>query len=1127
MIRLGTILGIARAELRLTRRLVRYWIFAVLASLLGLASYVYYGVIHYYFSSWSATVASLNPRFLVGLLGLYYVMIMMLGLVFLGFDLRARDTRERIVEALDSRPFSTLELLLGKYLGLLVPAWLPIAFVAVLVAVVGALLGSPAEPFSLFAFVVFLIIPAFSLTLGGVFLVTLLVRHRLLAAVLLIGVIVGMYVILFITPIWLVPLIDFTGTYMAPFPSDIVRGMLDWESAVQRLGVFLGGLALVWLAAAIHPRRDDVPRSMNGGVGLALLVLAALLCATPAVSRWRVLNQRAEWRQAHEQRRETPTANLEALSGSVRIDPGRRLDLDLRLDIRAPQDRELASVLLSLNPGIEVSQIAGPGGEALSFRQADGLVEIDLPRPLDAGAPATLALRAGGQPVAGFAYLDSVKEVLEATPYNGQIFLLGYDPMLFRRRFVALLPGVRWLPAAGSEIGRGDPKVRPTDFYDVDLTVEVPEGWLVAGPGKRQDAGTAEGRIRYRFAPPAPVPQVALVGGRFQSRAIDIDNVRVEVLMHPAHAKSFEVFEPAAGEIREWLAEHLEEAAELGLAYPYDGLTAVEVPATLRGYAGGWRMDTTLAQPAMLLMRETGFPTARFDTKFEDTSQFSDYEGGLPKAMLDTGVRFFENDFNGGNPFLGAARSFFGFVTTGRGDEGLPLDFVFEDLTNRLVTDRRGYFSVHIFNNTDLNQVVGQSLGGFLTGQSEGTTVAEAVIDTMTSRVEVWDTVLDVSLADLDPWDEPQRTVDVLTLKGGAMARSMLDDLGRERAGEMLASLREEHEGEAFSSQDVVAAGQTVGADLQPWLDLWIEQTELPGFVCRDVRLDRITDAEDGTPRYQLLVRVRNEEQAPGLLRVDFRAGNEEIGTDRGESDPIRVAGMTEIEVGFVSSKPPHTVSVAPYLSLNRKPFTVPLPPLDEERIVNAEPFTGWREVAWTQIADEGIVVDDLDDGFSVAEPEKRGFFRFGARGAEVATDQGLPVFQIGRPPARWSRRSTSEAWGKYRRTMAFVGAGEGESRAVFRAAIPAAGRWRLDFYMPPGMSGASERYKRYLGNWKLAVVDANGDRRDIAFDAKASVGGWNTLEEIELPAGEVSVEVSNESDGRVVIADAVRWTAG
>ena len=92
MIRLDVILAIARAEGRLTRRLVRYWVFLVLAWGLGILGYVNYAfILHARFSAYSATVAAINPRYLVALYGTWYLLIFLLGLVFLGFDIRARD----------------------------------------------------------------------------------------------------------------------------------------------------------------------------------------------------------------------------------------------------------------------------------------------------------------------------------------------------------------------------------------------------------------------------------------------------------------------------------------------------------------------------------------------------------------------------------------------------------------------------------------------------------------------------------------------------------------------------------------------------------------------------------------------------------------------------------------------------------------------------------------------------------------------------------------------------------------------------------------------------------------------------------------------------------------------------
>ena len=115
---------------------------------------------------------------------------------------------------------------------------------------------------------------------------------------------------------------------------------------------------------------------------------------------------------------------------------------------------------------------------------------------------------------------------------------------------------------------------------------------------------------------------------------------------------NFEMFDDAGEEIRDWLTERLDEAAGSGLAYPYDGLTLVEVPNALRGYAGGWRMDTTFAQPAMILVRESSFPTARFDRRYKDTDRFKDREGGVAGTKRRDLERFMERLAPDGDPLF-------------------------------------------------------------------------------------------------------------------------------------------------------------------------------------------------------------------------------------------------------------------------------------------------------------------------------------------------------------------------------------------------------------------------------------------------------------------------------------------
>ena len=1128
MIRLSTILGLARSEARLARRLVRYWVFLTLATLSGAWIYLQFFFIHKFFSWASASAATANPRYFIGNYGAWFMMIFFIGLVFLGFDIRARDYRERIGEVVDALPITNLELVLGRALGLFFAAYIPFVAVMLLLATVAWLIGAAIQPQSMVTLFLLMSPPAYVFVIGLVFFVTLLVRHRLIAAILSLVLLVLIFVVgIWWIPFYLTPLTDVSGGYIVAFPSDVIPELSGLGGWLQRLGYLLAGMALLLFATAIHPRKDDSSRGMLAAVGGAFLVAGIGLCYWQSMDWKSVVQAKKDWRAAHEARKDDVAPDIRTISGHLRIDPGRKLTMDLDLTFAAPGDQRLDRALFTLNPGLEVGAITGASGGTLEFTHEDGLLDVALPTPLGPDQELTLNVTIEGAPEPRFSYLDAAIEALEITPVDGQIFVLGFDPIIFDRRYVALLPGVRWLPTSGAEVGRGNPEVHPTDFYQIDLTVDVPEGWLVAGPGKRHEAAgsTEPGRTAFRFAPGGSLPEVALVAGRFESRSAEIEGVTLEMLVIPQHMANLEYFEDSSTELREWLTEKLQEAANVGLDYPYDALTMVEIPNTLRGYGGGWRMDSTLIQPAMILMREAGFPTANFKTRDDRFQAARDEEGGVARAKRQALERFFENDINGGNPFIATARSFFGYQTAGAGPEGVPLDYVWENLTSELVTERRGFFSVHFF-----DQDFGQEFVAAGEAMSDSNRISDDYSDVLVHNIistnKVWDTVVDVSLLELDPDEDPERAINVLSLKGGAMAQSMLDDLGREKTGQFLAALRDGHEGGLYTRDDVVVAGQAVGADLEEWLTLWIEQTNLPGFAVGDVSYQRLADAEDGAMQYQLLVTVRNGEPAAGLARMEYRIESDQQGFRWEKADPFKVPANGAVEVGLVTSDPLRVARISPYLSLNRDPFNIPLPALDEEKIVNAEPFRGTRESNWVPEETTTIVVDDLDDGFFWEEEEGKSMLRFSGRGVkEEDLDHGLPTPSRGLGDAnRWSRMNYADAYGKYRRTMAVVRAGSGERSAGFRADLTSAGEWELEYYFPGYAGRGRRRTSRSPGTWKLTIQDGSGER-EVEFDAERAEVGWNSLGRFEMAIGEATVRISDDTEGDFIQADAIRWT--
>src|SRR3990172_7000093 len=89
MIDVNKVLAVAQTEGRLTRRLTRYWLFLALAFGGGLMLFFYYSAIHAFGSAFSPTIGLINPRYLVSAIGSVYLTGFTIGIIFLGFDVRA------------------------------------------------------------------------------------------------------------------------------------------------------------------------------------------------------------------------------------------------------------------------------------------------------------------------------------------------------------------------------------------------------------------------------------------------------------------------------------------------------------------------------------------------------------------------------------------------------------------------------------------------------------------------------------------------------------------------------------------------------------------------------------------------------------------------------------------------------------------------------------------------------------------------------------------------------------------------------------------------------------------------------------------------------------------------------
>ncbi len=1122
--RLNLLIAAAVAELRTATRLTRTRLFVVLALLTTFGCYFAVSGFHA-MGSLEYPRAFPPPRFLISAFGSPMLWLLLAGTVFMAFDIGVRDRRERIADVLDSRPVANVYLLGGRLCAVVLTAWVPVVFAALAIQLYGVAarafewpFGDVVEPASLIVFLTVDALPALAVWAATVMLLAAALRNRLAVATVAIGLLGLHFWWLSTMPPWLLALLAFAPDRLV---SDLTTSVPDARTFLQRGSVLLCAFGFVALAAVCVARRDSGSRVRCAVAGAALAAAGFAGIAVAVHRASEDLDQRAKWLAAHQQAR-APTPEIEQLRGDVVIDPGSGLDIDVELRLAWSAEPH-TRVVFSFNPGMVVEELTIDGQPAL-FEHRDGLLTVELP----SATAFSMALRAGGVPDSRFAYLDDMTGDM-AVDVRRRLHALGSKAAIFERDFVALMPGVYWLPVPGPALARDGGR----DFFTVDLTVQAPTGWLVAGPGRRQPVGKSSAR----FASVAPVPEVGLIASRFERRATVIDGIEFELLLSPAHTTSLDFLADAGAALVERLNDRLDLVNNtMDLAYPYDAISVVEVPTTLRGYGGGWRMPSVLALPGILLLPEDGFPTARFRADDED-----DGEGAEPASVLRAVENQLRRDIGGGNPFAGVARNLLLFQTGARGAGAAALEFVCHELTMRLLVGDQDNFSARTYSSApSIKELFVRTFAQVLTSGSGSS--AARLFGAGSPTPAHWDSASGQSLAALDTTD-PAGAVNVLSLKGTAFARAIIDGLGEAKTSRLLAELRRRYIGRTFTMAEFAALDEELGGDVEALLGDWLHETALPGFLVSPATHVRLPDAASGQPRYQARLHVRNNETAPGVARLRYRMGRQE--THR-FGQPFRVDATASAEVGLITAEPLSEVWLEPYLAMNRRPVRLQL--IEGGEAPGMAPFAGTRSSTWQPAPTTGVVVDDLDAGFSVFVESSQTSVRLAGTTTgptpDQELDQGLPVYNRSDNPARldeWARDEQPGSWGAYRHTVVRASAGGGEHKAMFTAELPTGGRWRLAYHLPD-LSVQHRRDDRFdlsvqitledwpddpnaLGSYDMTLRAGSAVDTTVDFDGSAAQPGWNALGEFDLEAGLVSLVVSNRTDGQVVVADAVRWT--
>lgn len=1157
-----TVWLVALHEMRNHRRLVRTHVFIWIAFALCTIYFLVVTLIHLQQASSVPMLGVISPRYIMSLLSGNFVALFCTGVLLLSFDQVKLDVDNRIHEVINSKPVSNFELLFGRLVGVVMTIAMPMIVVLFLFVVYGLIsetfslpFGEPIELWSVVSFVCFDIVPNFVLFGSLVVFLALLCKSSFVGLIVTLFVLYTLFWLNSVLPLELsAPMQTVTGSVI--FASDLVPTLFTPTIVINRIALLLISIGLVCLSCCLYKRLYPT-RLFDLALGSTTACLGVFLIGTLFGFQQFEREEVMQWIEVHDAHfNPSSFPDVKAIRGSITIDPGRSLSLDLKLDVSLNESQSDDFVLFSLNPGYHISHLAVAGIEVTDYEFRHGLLKI--PQRHFISSTNDVEISAQGRPDQKFAYLDSIDTVSNIVGSKvRQLRHLGTESSIFRSEFMVLVPGIKWYPTSGTATNEDLWEQRERDFFTLDVEVLVPMNWLVAGPSKREtkqvDRGTS-----HRFQQKNPIPEFALVGSQFKSASIEVEGVAFEVLYSKEHRENFESFSQSEDSIRERVQRKLENLRDKSLDYPYDSFVLVEVPSTLRVFGGGISMDTVMCPPGMVLIRETTLPTIsvqsivdRAQSEVQDISEEDLLDSYISAVSTYLTHPMFESNVN-----ISFYRNSLQHQINARHAGARSLNMTLEHLTNALFPFTHADFDFQLALNPNIVNFASVEplhlLGSQLRSRYfSGSLELQMKVQSVLNAPEIWDAVESLSLIDSEQREYNDLKLRSMNFRTQRLARVLRDAIDAEDLALIVSELLNRFRGTNFDFEEFLSVFADHDVVVEELAGDLITKADLPGFLASNPTMIRLNNKE--LPTFETSIILQNNRPVSGPVRLSLAYQSEDQFAGAWNSlalPPILVGANQALKIVIETSNPVQHIWVDPYLSLNRSKVRVDLPRSndlrDHETNTDISPYIkDVGEVEYLPPKNSFITIDDLDQGFSIMEHSKTGtlsnvftkFKRslFGEN--EVQLDKGLPIYQLDflGKNIGWTRKTDPTAFGRYRRTLALSSGGDGLASAKFSVTLPQIGEWKLEYYLPEkylleeisfGGITSALMISNSIGTVQLEIHNDSTISTHTVNAMELSTG-WHTVAQLDLTAKPVDVLISNKTSNfyESVFADAVRWT--
>lgn len=1124
----------------------------------------------------------------------FLILVFGIGIVVYACDLYRRESSARLEEVVYAKAWRNRVLVAGRVLG--ITAFASLSYLAVISLILAASLvarlfgvsGVEIPQISVLFKACVLQAPTYFLLMSAlVASISYCTRSSVLSMVLGIALIVGLDYALDYMPAWLAASFVPESLYIASDldPASITTGLFKH---IALIGL---SLALIALAGIFMQRNDNISRNAQLGFCGLRFVLSVLLIAVQSVMAYQTVQQRSEWltnQDEHLANTDAAVYDIDNIVGRITVDPSQGIDATYEVHASVGETTENSELVMVLNPDLDVSDLL-LNGESTEFTFADGLLSVPIPATTTTNGIVHIEFACTGELDMDFGYFHTNLGIFAENKTLGDLpIALGQKFSIFNDNVVALMPTTAFYPLKVPEHLAAPSLNEARDFFSLDLTVEVPRGWHVAGASKIS-SDSDQDDWSFHLAPHGKVHQFALIADEYHRVATQINGVEFELLLHPSHTKNLVLFGDIWPKIQQDLIDWLDEVHKSGLRYPHTSFSIAEVPASLRIYENDFAQTNLQTLPGLFLLNERGFPTASFDRAL--SYRDIDWEEDTILEHQSNLLRdFFVGDYFGGNVLRAYGQNLFSLRKSATGTTQAALNNITEQLALKTLGDAASsYAPERVLDTQKIKLPISIGLYVSWIRYPHVPTMGQNTVHFDThhfQRYKIWDIAQKTALDSIHELEDKQLAWRVVNHKSGYLADALYHKIDKEGVGEILGALLDKYPDETFTLENFIDASRRVGHDLDLILNEQLFASSLPGIQVSEPTIHTLDESDGQCSGYLINLHVHNGEPVTGLVSLDYSdipaflqdllAGmigeggqgtvniqftatitGSDIGSNLSGSStanrigPVPIPGNQSLEFNIVSANPISRLNIDPYLSLNRRKIPVDVPEPAEGAFAPCEDRSNFTPSDWVPKVDEYVLIDDLDEGFSVVHTEENtssslGWLDVFRQDDNRVMDQGLLLAGALPSESEWTRRASTFAFGRYRKTTAQILPRPREDDPVlyssFSSELAHAGTWEIEFHLPmqrkranvqvqtrvqivgiDSLGGTSTVNLGDQGTYQFQLI-SDGATQTIEFDATSDSGGWNSLGQYDLPAAPIELRLLNENTGSVVFADAVRF---